>query len=410
MGSVGFQGCGGLAVRLLTRSDLASMDKFYMGARSLADRVKKCDLKSLYQLRHALTEKLSISHYAQLPEHELQSMREAVEAALLVFEPKPGKCRKRVKKDPVPLDLSQVSEADLFADLERWPRKPYCTNDVASGLRIRPLKQAVTMTHIQCNRPHQCAWIVFDIDRPGAENSWRAAGMLEPTWIAVNEQNGHAHVAYGLRVPVLVSGLGARDAPMRYLASVESMMSDKLTADLGYAGKITKNPAHADWRVLRGPRMTYDLSELAANLPGIEKYRPKRKEIEQVGVGRNVALFDKLRHWAYSAIRQFWGGGLKGWNGWLSMCNSRALVYNADFCTPLGGKEVWHLARSVAKWTWQHTTQQGFSDWQSAQGRKGGKASGAVRRVNSVTEAAPWAIAGVSRATWYRKKAKQSSR
>lgn len=382
-----------------------------MGARSLAERVEKCDLKSLYQLRHALTEKLAISHYAQLPEHEVKSMRQAVEAALLVLEPKPRQQRRpRAKRAPLPLDMSWSHGADLFADLSRWPRKPYCTNDVASGLRIRPLKQAVTMTHIQCNRPHQCAWIVFDIDRPGAENAWRAAGLLEPTWTAVNEQNGHAHVAYGLRVPVLVSGLGARDAPMRYLASVESMMGDKLTADPGYAGTITKNPVHTDWRVLRGPQMTYDLSELAANLPGIEKYRPKCRDVDQVGVGRNVALFDKLRKWAYRSIRPFWGGGLGGWNAWLSLCNSRALVMNCDFAVPLGGKEIWHLARSVAKWTWQYTTEQGFSDWQAAQGRKGGKASGAVRRVNSITDTEPWAIAGVSRATWYRRQSKQSGR
>lgn len=386
------------------------MNKFYTAARPFAERIEKSDSNSLRQLRQALTENLAMSHYAGLPKHEVQNMRQAVEAALLLLEPKPKKCRKRVKKDPVKLDLSAINESDLFADLNRWPKKPYCTNNLSAGLRIRPLKQAVTMTHIQCNRPHQCAWVIFDIDRPDAENAWRVAGLLEPTWIAVNPANGHAHAAYGLRVPVMTGGLGARDAPMRYLASIESMMCDKLTADIGYAGTITKNPTHSDWRVLRGPRLTYDMSELAANLPGIEKYRPKRRVVDLVGVGRNVALFDRLRKWAYPSIRPFWGGGLKGWNGWLSMCNSRALVMNCDFAQPLGGKEIWHLARSVAKWTWQHTTQTGFSDWQAAQGRKGGKASGAVRRVNSVTEAAPWAITGVSRATWYRRQSKQSKR
>jgi hypothetical protein len=146
------------------------------------------------------------------------------------------------------------------------------------------------------------------------------------------------------------------------------------------------------------------LCELAEYLPGIEKYRPKRRAPEEVGLGRNVALFDLTRKWAYKAIRSYWGGGLDGWNRWLSVANSRALVYNGDFKQPLGGREVWHIARSVAKWTWRNTTAEGFSAWQAAQGRKGGKASGIVRRAGSVTEAKPWEAEGLSRATWYRRK------
>lgn len=356
------------------------MQKFYPFARPFAERVEKSDLSSLRQLHHALTEKLAISYYAKLPAHEVQSMRKAVEAALLLLEPKPRKCRKRVKKDPVSLDLSGVSEADLFADLDRWPRKPYCTHDKESGLRIRSFKQAVKMPYIQPNPPNKRSWAVFDIDHQDAESAWQRAGLPPPTWTTVNAKNGHAHCAWGLRTPVLVSGMGARNEPMRYLSSIESMMQESLGADPRYSGLITQTPGDLVWITHRGPQLYYELSELAAHLPGIETYIPKkRKHEEQAGLGRNVSLFDKLRHWAYSAIRQFWGGGLQGWNGWLSMCNSRALVYNADFCTPLGGKEVWHLARSVAKWTWQHTTPDGFSDWQAAQGRKGGIASGKVR-------------------------------
>lgn len=368
-------------MRLLTRSDLASMAKLYLGARSLAERVEKSDLKSLRQLRHALTENLSISHYAQLPDAEVQSMLQAVNSALALLEPKPRKQRRpRVKKEPTPLDVSWSYESDLFHDLARWPRRPYCTNDFEAGLRIRPLRQAIAMTHIQCNRPGQCAWIIFDIDRPGAEHAWHEAGLCEPTWIAVNRKNGHAHAAYGLRVPVMVAGLGAKNAPMRYLASIEAMMRDKLGADPGYSGLITKNPLHTDWCVIRGPRMTYDLCDLAETLPGIAQYIPKKREVDQGGVGRNVSLFDQVCQWAYRAIRPFWGSGLGGWNGWKSLCNSRALVLNCNFSQPLSGKEVWQIAKSVAKYCWKCTTLEGFSAWQAVQGAKGGTASGKVRR------------------------------
>ena len=276
--------------------------------------------------------------------------------------------------------LSQGEQRDLFEDIGRWPRRPYCSDDLESGLRIRSLAQALTKPYIQANPPHLRVWALFDIDRPLAALAWEDADLPPPTWTAINRQNGHAHSAWGLEVPVLVDGLGARDAPLRYLCAVESLMAERLQADPGFGGLITKNPAHPLWWRLRGPRLAYSLGELAEWLPGLEKHRPKRRAPEQIGLGRNVALFDRVRHWAYRAIRPYWGTGLQGWNAWLSLCNSRALTYNADFLTPLDGREVWHLARSVAKWTWRNTTAEGFSAWQAAQGRKAGIASGKVRR------------------------------
>jgi hypothetical protein len=276
--------------------------------------------------------------------------------------------------------LPRGEQLDLFADIGRWPRRPYCSDDLANGLRIRSLAKALTHPYIQANPPHLRVWALFDIDRAGAALAWEDADLPPPTWTAINRQNGHAHSAWGLEVPVLVDGLGARDAPLRYLCAVESLMAERLQADPGFGGLITKNPAHPLWWTLKGPRLSYSLGELAEYLPGLEKHRPKRRAPDQIGLGRNVALFDRLRQWAYRAIRPHWGGGLQGWNAWLSQCNSRALTYNADFLTPLDGREVWHLARSVAKWTWRNTTAEGFSAWQAAQGRKAGIASGKVRR------------------------------
>lgn len=276
--------------------------------------------------------------------------------------------------------LPRGEQLDLFADIGRWPRRPYCSDDLASGLRIRSLASALTKAYIQANPAHLRVWALFDIDRPGAACAWEDADLPPPTWTSINRANGHAHSVWGLTVPVLADGLGARDAPLRYLCAVESMMSERLKADPGFSGLITKNPAHPLWLTLRGPRLAYSLGELAEYLPNIEKHRPKRRAPEQIGLGRNVALFDRVRHWAYRAIRPYWGTGLQGWNAWISLCNSRALTYNADFLTPLDGREVWHLARSVAKWTWRNTTAEGFSAWQAAQGRKAGIASGKVRR------------------------------
>ncbi|MEN9492205.1 MAG: hypothetical protein RJA63_2654 [Pseudomonadota bacterium] len=191
----------------------------------------------------------------------------------------------------------------------------------------------------------------------------------------MNRQNAHAHLVYGITAPVLVEGLGARDAPLRYLCAVEALTREKLQADAGYSGLITKNPTHPLWRTLYGPCLAYDLAELAEYLPDLERYRPRRRRPEEVGIGRNVALFDTLRQWAYRQVRAYQGGGLAGWNAWLSLVNSTALLRNADFLQPLDGREVWHVAKSVAKWTYRHfdveASDKRFSQLQAHRARQG---------------------------------------
>ena len=66
---------------------------------------------------------------------------------------------------------------------------------------------------------------------------------------------------------------------------------------------------------------------------------------------------------------------MSGWNAWLSLCNTKALVRNGDFPRPMDGREVWHVARSVAKWTYQHfdieASDARFSKLQAHRGRQG---------------------------------------
>lgn len=352
--------------------------------QQLEKAVQRKDLDRLHRLHRALTDLRPTSYYAHWPDEEAARVAEIVEAAIARLAPKPRAKRARKPRPAPVLDTRLLHQADLFEDLSRWPRRPYCSEDLEAGLRIRSLAHALSRPYIQANPPHLRVWSIHDIDRPGAASAWMDADLPPPTWSAINRLNGHAHSVWGLSVPVLVDGLGARSSPMRYLCAVESYMRERLEADGGYSGLITKNPEHPLWDTLRGPRMAYTLTELAECLPGLEKYKPKRRVPEEVGLGRNVCLFDKLRVWAYKAIRPHWqAGGLGGWNAWLSECNTRALVYNADFRDPLGGREVWHIARSVAKWTWRNFSAADFSAWQANAGHKGGIASGLARRAAS---------------------------
>lgn len=283
-------------------------------------------------------------------------------------------------------EKTQPEQLTLF-EPSRWPRRPYCTNDLSAGLRIRSLRQALEHRYIQANPPHLRVWSIHDCDYEGAGIAWELAELPPPSWVAINRENAHAHLVYGLSAPVLVDHLSARDAPMRYLAAIESAMREVLRADAGYSGLITKNPKHPDWKLYRGPRLGYELSELAESLEwigvDIRKHRPNTaKAAEQAGLGRNCCLFDRLRHWAYVAVRAYRAerkaGQIEAWNRWMSACNTRALEYNGDFRYPLDGREVWWVARSVAKWVWQRDAQaeRDFRARQASKGRKGGLAKG----------------------------------
>ena len=66
---------------------------------------------------------------------------------------------------------------------------------------------------------------------------------------------------------------------------------------------------------------------------------------------------------------------------WQAECYEKSLGRNGDFARPLDSRECYHVAKSVAKWTWRKDAeaQARFLARQAARGRKGGLASGVVR-------------------------------
>lgn len=246
------------------------------------------------------------------------------------------------------LALAHEGQFSLFTD--RLPRRPYCTEDLQYGVRIRPLKAALKMPYLQVNPPHLRMWMLFDVDREGAAIAWEDANLPAPAWAAVNRTNGHAHLAYGLSAPVLVAE-SARREPIRFLQGIEGAYRVALQADPGYSGLITKNPHHPLWRVLYGDVRLWELGELA-EYGHVEKYIPRyARKPEEVGLGRNCITFEFLRQWSYRNIRAAKARG--NFVMWQADCNNRGLIRNADFAHPLGGREVWHIAKSVALWTWR---------------------------------------------------------
>lgn len=293
--------------------------------------------------------------------------------------------------------MTAAPQLSLFA--QRVPRKPYSTNQLSDGLTIRTAQNALKRRYIQHNGPTHKYWLVFDIDRAGATLDWYDKNAPAPNIIATNPANGHAHLIYGLEIPVRTAPDGS-SAALRYAAAVEHALQQKLGADASYAGLICKNPLHPFWQVSCWEQNLYTLDWLA-DYVDLSAYSGK-KRLPDYGLGRNCNLFDSTRQWAYKAIRQGW----PVYEQWLQAVNTRAHGYNTrlEKNLRLPVKEVDQIAKSIAKWTHKHMNSAGFSAWQAAQGAKGGKASKRKPVVSSERTIKPWLEMGISRATYYRKK------
>ena len=192
------------------------------------------------------------------------------------------------------------------AFVERLPRRPYCTDDHDTGLKIRPLQTALGYRHIQHNPPPHVSSLVFDVDAADGYHVWRDRGLPAPHWISVNPSNGHAHLGYLLAVPVVRTS-AAKLKPLRYLAAIEYVLARRLGADMGYTGLVTKNPTHADWWTVWHSIEPYTLDYLAEFCPDADLAAySRRSRKEASGLGRNVTVFDNVREWAYGAVRAYW--------------------------------------------------------------------------------------------------------
>jgi len=242
------------------------------------------------------------------------------------------------------------------------PKRPYCTNSLKHGLVIRPRDSAILKPYIEINPPKMVHWLIFDIDRDNGAFAWQDAfGLKAPNFAVVNPKNGHAHLYYKLSVPVCKTE-AAHIKPLQYLSAVEYTYSKALEADRGYAGLIAKNPL-LGFRSLSKP---YSLSELASNVD--LETKPKREV--STGLGRNVDLFENTRKWAYKAVRSFWRPG--GYPEWEKALKTHCEALNT-FSVPLPESEIRATAKSIASWTWKHTTPVGFHESQAAKGRRSGQ-------------------------------------
>ena len=232
---------------------------------------------------------------------------------------------------------------------DNLPLKPYCTNDLSYGLKIRPKEQAIRFRYIQPNFPFIIIYLMFDVDRDEAGASWIDAGLPKPTFIVVNLANGHAHLIYELLTPVLLWE-NASPKPIAYLDAIRRAYAQVLGADLGYSSLITKNPSHRTWYTF-AYSLQYELRELADYVELTDShYKPARGICEDyAALGRNCTLFEVGRFHAYDSVY-----GLNGHSELYAVVYGYIVSYNAtEFSESLPEREVHGIAQSISKWTWE---------------------------------------------------------
>ncbi len=242
------------------------------------------------------------------------------------------------------LEINSTAKQAYFDGL---PYIPLCTDDYSFGLKRLPRELAVLKASIQHN-PHSIARsLVFDIDNSSGYYHWSDVGAPAPNWVIVNPENGHAHYIYMLACPIPLTDKAKRK-PISYLQRIERGLQHRLSADIGYAGLISKNPLSDVWQVENVHDISYSLDELADY---VDLDLPKQKKRDKDGLGRNCILFDELRYWAYKHVTQ--ARESMSFGQWLELVITRAGKFNT-FDRALHLSEVKATAQSVAKWTWQH--------------------------------------------------------
>ncbi|EMT6385489.1 MULTISPECIES: replication initiation protein [Bacteria] len=252
--------------------------------------------------------------------------------------------------------------------ISQLPNKPYCSDNLDYGLKIRPKNKALDMLYLQINNPSIQTCLLFDIDRDNSFYDFEEAHLPVPHFTTQNPENGRCHMGYILKRGVCKTQ-NAKLEPLRYAAAVELEMGKSLKADQGFAGLITKNPFNPHWRPHWSNADLYELDYLADFIT-LENTNKETTKYESFGLGRNVNLFDDLRHYAYKNVLKF--KDVSDFHHWMNEIEKQAINLNT-YSNPtnlLPFNEIKATARSVGKWVWKNFSSEQFSKIQSERGKR----------------------------------------
>lgn len=251
--------------------------------------------------------------------------------------------------------------------ISQMPYKPYCSNDLTSGLTIRKREKALEMLYIQANQPTIQTCLLFDIDKENSFYTFEDAGLPVPQFITKSPDSGRCHYGYILRSGVCKTQQ-ARLKPLKYAAAVENGIAEALGSDRAYVGLVTKNPLNSHWSPYWSGAKLYDLDYLAdcVDLTVLKQ----ATKAENYGLGRNVNLFEDLRHYAYKHVLNFKKSG--SFELFLNEVERQGINLNAvcNVSNLLPFSEVKATVKSICRWTWKNFDSATFSAIQSQRAKK----------------------------------------
>lgn len=246
------------------------------------------------------------------------------------------------------------------------PSKPYCTDDL-SFLEIRPKIDALLRRYVQHNPPYSISTLVIDYDDSESHYKWDDLHTPPPNFCAMNKTNGHCHLYYVIRNKVYKNKSDNMQS-YRLLSAIENALVLKLGADKGYANFISKNPFNNSWVLYNFRDFPFDLYDFFDYLE-----LPKKILVEPYlfnwGLGRNCTLFEEMRRYAYSAIREY--NYDTTIDTFIDIIYQKASTYNKIyFDIPLQSNEVLHTCRSIGKWVYRNFSETKFSQIQSERAKR----------------------------------------
>lgn len=273
-------------------------------------------------------------------------------------------------------------------DATRWeqvwlPQRPLATDDLLLGIYRTTRPDALQRRYIETNPEAISNLLVVDIDHQDAllRVIWDREGW-RPNAVVQSPETGRAHAVWALQAPIPRTEYAKRK-PLAYAAAITEGLRRSVDGDASYSGLMTKNPCSKAWEASWWTSHLYTLDELqfwlqeTGFMPPESWKRTRRKH--PVGLGRNCALFETARTWAYREIRHHFGDP----DGLARSIQTTAQAMNHElFDEPLLVAEVDQIARSISRWITTKSRmwadgpavyEATFTTIQSARGKKSGE-------------------------------------
>ncbi|ELY5865562.1 replication initiation protein, partial [Cronobacter sakazakii] len=159
------------------------------------------------------------------------------------------------------------------------------TDDFNDGVYRTPKERALLKKYIGFNNRSFINGLVFDVDHEYGAIVWDLADLPKPNIIIQNTRNGHAHLLYALKNPVLKTD-SARIKPLKLASIVQCGFTERLDADKAYADILIKNPLNeAEWRTTWAESEAYDLTYLSEFVPDVLTTKNIKSRSEIYGLG-----------------------------------------------------------------------------------------------------------------------------